>query len=76
MEIDKLIIAETVRCEKDFACLSEKTHVYCKVENCINKKIHFIERKDLFQCRYVMCFGDCYICTCPTRKEIYNKYGI
>jgi hypothetical protein len=51
-------------------------HVYCKVENCINEKVHFIKGVDNLSCSYKMSFGDSFFCTCPTRKEIFNKYRL
>ncbi len=74
MEIDDKIIAETIRCEKNFKCLSGNLHVYCQVENCINNEVHFIKCTNRLNCSYKMSFGDLFICTCPTRKEIFNKY--
>jgi hypothetical protein len=75
MEIDPLIIAETLFCRKNFECLNNSTIVYCTVENCINKKVHFIDSNDNLSCRYKLAFGYSYICNCPVRKEIYNKYN-
>jgi hypothetical protein len=74
MEIDKRIVAGTFNCLNNFDCLNNDKHVYCKVESCINHKIHFIENIDKSLCNYKMSFGDSFICTCPTRKEIFNQY--
>ncbi len=74
MEIDEKIIADTIRCEKNFKCLSGNMNVYCQVENCINNEVHFIKCINKLNCSYKMSFGDSFICTCPTRKEIFNKY--
>jgi len=76
MEIDKNIISNTIKCEKNFDCLSANNHVYCKVESCINNKVHFINCVYNLNCSYKMSYGDTFICTCPTRKEIFNKYEI
>lgn len=75
MEIDRNIIAQTLRCEKNFDCLNNYKHVYCKVENCVNNSVHFIKCLDNNYCTYKMPFGNSFICTCPTRKEIFHKYG-
>ena len=72
MEIEKEILDKTVHCTKDFDCL-RNNNICCKVENCVDKKVHFVECSEIF-CNYKMKFGRSYICTCPTRKEIYNKY--
>lgn len=74
MEIDKNIIADTVKCEKNFDCLTGNNLVYCKVENYVNNEVHFIKCTDRLRCSYKMSFGDSFICTCPTRKGIFNKY--
>jgi hypothetical protein len=74
MEIDPLIIAETHFCSKNFDCLIKSTPVYCAVENCIGNKVHFIESNHNLSCKYKLPFGYTYICNCPVRKEIYNKY--
>jgi len=75
MEIDKKIVAETSKCEKNFDCLNNNEHVYCHVESCVNKGVHFISCQEKSTCSYKMTFGFSFICTCPIRKEIFNKYG-
>lgn len=75
MEIDMKIVAKTESCMKNFDCLNNEKHVYCKVENCLNNTVHFVKHFNNNYCGYKMSFGNSSICTCPTRKEIYNKYG-
>jgi len=76
MDISKEIIESTTNCEKDFACLKSDGVVCCKVESCINGKIHFVQNVSKSYCAYKMSFGNSFICNCPTRKEIFNKYSI
>lgn len=76
MEIDKIIIAETLNCNKNFDCLNSNTPVCCKVEDCINDEVHFIKCLEKLLCTYKLSFGESFICICPTRKEIFNKYRI
>jgi hypothetical protein len=75
IEIDTNILSQTTECGRDFACLAD-TGKLCRVENCVNNKVHFIECRDDAKCNYQISFGYSYICTCPTRKEIYNRYGL
>ena len=75
-KVDKKTVNETLHCEKNFACIKIDKHVCCKVENCINKEVHFITSIDNNNCNYKISFGNSYFCTCPVRKEIFNKYGI
>jgi hypothetical protein len=76
MLINERIVAETILCEKNFECLKSNMPVHCKVENCVSEKVHFVESLDNSLCRYIMIFGSSKICTCPTRKEIFNKYKL
>lgn len=76
MDIDKKIINKTDRCKKNFECLKNKNHIYCKVKDRVGETAHFIECVDELNCNYKISFGFSYMCTCPTRKEIYNRYNI
>jgi hypothetical protein len=75
MEIGEETIKETTHCHKDFECI-KNNNICCNVTHSVNKQVHFVECKERVQCNYKMSFGNSFICTCPTRKEIYNKYGI
>ena len=74
MEIKKEILDKTVHCTKDFDCL-KNNNICCIVVHCVNKEVHFVECRQDCSCSYRVNFGNSYICSCPTRKEIYNKYG-
>jgi len=76
MDINKQTLKETTNCEKNFGCLNGHNHVYCKVESCVNNEVHFVKCLNEDHCLYKMNFGDSIICSCPIRKEIYNKYGL
>ncbi len=70
------ILNETIKCKKDFSCLSGKKDCLCEVEDSFDNKILFIKPMNHNMCDYKMSFGYSYICNCPTRKEIYNLYKI
>jgi transcription elongation factor Elf1 len=76
LKVDEETLKKTDRYPKDFSCLSSGGEDLCRVKESINEKIHFVECKDLSHCDYRASFGDSYFCTCPTRGEIFNKYGI
>jgi hypothetical protein len=76
IEIDKNTLKQTLHCESDFKCLKNDLTCLCKVENCFNGEIHYIKCADNFYCNYKMLFGSSTVCTCPVRREIYNKYKI
>jgi hypothetical protein len=76
IEIDESIKALAKDCKTDFLCLISEDHTICKVKNCVEGKVHFIECKEHMDCSYKKSFGyGCY-CNCPVRKEIFNKYKI
>ena len=74
MEIDDEILKETTCCEKDFSCLKNGKLVLCTVEKCINDKVHFVHCLESKYCNYRFSFGTAFICSCPTRKEIYRVF--
>jgi len=75
MEIDNEIKEQT-SCKKGFSCLDTECKSCCKVVNCINDKVHFINFTSKDYCSFKMSFGYSDICNCPTRKELFNKYGL
>ena len=75
MEIREETLKETIHCHKDFECI-KSNNICCDVTRSVNNQVHFVECKERVQCNYKMSFGNSFICTCPTRKEIYNKYGL
>lgn len=76
MEIDALIIKSAYSCSKKQKCINDKGFIYCKVERCLNNEILFLECKEQLNCNYQLSYGNCQICRCPVRIEIFNKYKI
>lgn len=74
-KVDKTIIEKAECCDKNLACLSEENHPSCKIDSCVGNKIHFVEKLER-ECKYYQEFGFSYICKCPVRIELYNKYKI
>lgn len=74
-EVEKSIIDKTINCDNNFACLTEENSPSCKVSSCVGCKIHFLEKLER-DCPYHQEFGFSYICKCPVRIELYNKYKI
>jgi len=79
----KFEIAEEIKncaadCTKALNCLVDDEHALCSVERCVEGEVHFVKCLDENECNYRTSLGDglFYICKCPVRKEIYNKYQI
>jgi len=73
-EIDKMIIDQAKDCDRNFECLTDPDQPSCKVSECLNDNVHFLVEL-CRPCLYFLKWGfNDHICTCPVRKEIYNKY--
>ncbi len=74
IEIDDDVIKATTKCEKSFSCLADNLETSCKVEYAVSNTVHFVKCLSGTHCSYRISFGYDYICTCPIRKAIYEKY--
>ncbi len=74
-EVSQDTIRSTHGCLKNFACLEGKADL-CPVEEVINGELLFIKNDGVNICNYRMSFGDNFICFCPVRKELHNRYRV
>ncbi|MGD2165440.1 MAG: hypothetical protein PVH50_07910, partial [Anaerolineae bacterium] len=65
---------ETEKCWRSFACLARDGHHICQVRDCVGQVL-FVERNAQTYCPYDVTFGYSHICSCPVRREIYERYG-
>jgi hypothetical protein len=75
-EINEEIKKNTTKCNKDFICFSKSRTDLCKVEYNVDNKIHFVNCKSSEPCNYRISFGYSFVCQCPVRKELFNRYKI
>lgn len=74
--ISEQILRQT-ECDENFECLSGETKCLCKVQECLECKVLFIENLNGQHCRHWNRWGDSFAsCSCPLRRELYNRYGI
>lgn len=64
------------KCKKGFSCLKKGKEDFCAVEDCINEQILFVKVLNDKYCPYKQQFGNEFICGCPVRKGLYDKYRI
>jgi hypothetical protein len=76
--IDKEILEKTAKCIKSFSCLKSGKEYICSVECYAAKNLIFVkgDGSNRIGCGYCMSFGDSFVCSCPTRNEIYSRYLI
>jgi len=75
LHIDDSILEKTDRCIKNFACLTDRKCL-CEISLCFNKNNLIIKYDKNKPCKYKVSMGDTILCSCPTRKEIYDRYNI
>ena len=69
----KDLVAE---CEKGFFCLNGELDHLCEVTDCVFESIIYVKCLADKYCRHKYSVGENTFCSCPIRKEIYNKYHI
>ncbi len=75
-QIDEEILRQTTECQHNFKCLDTGDCPGCEAESKIGDGHVFVKMNENQICPYKMSFGPAYICSCPTRCEIYRKYNI
>ena len=76
IKIDEAIKRSTTNCEFDFCCLSGVKACLCEAKGSIGHNLLEVTPKYGSNCRYCLSLGKAFFCLCPTRNEIYNRYGI
>ncbi len=76
LEINEDTLRNTSRCKKQFVCLTGEGQCLCKAEYCLNGKVCFIRPGENLLCNYKVTYQNSFLCSCPTRKEIYNSYNM
>jgi hypothetical protein len=76
IQVSKPVLSKTTLCENKFACLSNALSRTCKVRAHLMKEALIIECTADSVCKYVLSFGSWSICSCPTRREIYDRYAV
>jgi len=76
--IEKKILGNTKKCHREYGCLKMNSDGYCKATGIqtLKNPVCFVDYSLNKSCKYVMNFGNGYICNCPVRNEIYRKYKI
>lgn len=74
--ISEEILKKATKCDKDCRCLSSGGKDVCKVISSVGPEVKFIDCTGKESCPYCLPFGNGFMCTCPVRLELHNKYGI
>jgi len=74
LEVSEEIRQETDKCWRGFACLSGTRDGICPVRERVGDVI-FVEKIKQAYCPYDVTFGYSHICSCPVRRELFERYG-
>jgi hypothetical protein len=70
-------LAQTTKCEMDFACLSGQASAQCQIESSMESVRFLMVNKIITEpCNYSFRFGDSEFCNCPVRFEMYQHHDI
>jgi hypothetical protein len=75
IEVSEETRQKTEKCWRGFACLSDTGNGPCAVRSCV-RGVLFVDKQTASYCPYDVIFGYSHICSCPTRQEIYDRYGV
>jgi hypothetical protein len=76
LEISEESRRATTKCVKGMSCLAAVAADLCAVESCVDRKIYFVRCLHENKCAFKQSFGNWHYCTCPVRKEIFDRYNI
>jgi hypothetical protein len=74
-EIQGETLAGSTQCSHYFDCLLEGRCAKCEIERLVAGIGAHIRTPDLEPCPYKLDTGTLLVCTCPTRIELYERYG-
>lgn len=72
-ELSPDIVKKAKKCKKGLQCLKNEKPNFCPAISNIGGEVLTLTRNS---CSYKMSFGNSFICNCPVRKALNNKYGI
>ena len=76
LQVNEETLAETTKCLDDFTCLTGDSQCLGKVRYRMLGELLVVECPTLSSCWYCVPLASSHVCTCPTRKEIYNRYRV
>ena len=65
----------TTQCGRNFACLQDDGRPRCQMAECVNHAVYFVACLSDSGCPYAKSFGRGHLCSCPVRKDLFNRFG-
>lgn len=64
------------RCNFKYSCLLNSNWKPCKVIGVFDNEEYFVFCENEVKCNFQSDYEERVLCTCPVRKEIYDKYKV
>jgi hypothetical protein len=74
--VSKAATEACTRCPRAHACLQESEEDLCSVSGCVDGAMHFVVCAHEGPCPYRQTVWERPLCSCPVRREIYNRYKV
>jgi hypothetical protein len=75
-KISSNTLKNTIKCKKNFSCLSKQREGVCEVAEYVYRNVQYLQCAGEADCIYRTPLEAVYVCACPTRREIYERYRI
>ena len=76
VEISEDALRKTERCPRGMQCLKNGGRPECRVERMVVGNGVFVYSKDFNICSYRISHARSYVCICPVRIELFQRYKI
>jgi hypothetical protein len=74
-QVSEESINATTLCDKGFSCLERDMDDLCKIGIRFNGDALVIKCQDKISCPYRISKDSDKLCSCPTRRELFDKYS-
>lgn len=75
-DVSRETLKKADRCPHHGICQTAGGKPHCEISESINSTVYFLTCTHPNGCSYQHSFGSSFMCSCPVRQEIYNKYHI
>jgi hypothetical protein len=76
LQVGEEAFDRTTQCPHEFICLDEGKCARCRIKKTIpHDGLMILGDRPNGDCPYLMSFGCSWMCLCPTRHDLFERYG-
>jgi len=76
LEVSEDVVRKTDRCPYGMKCLKDGGRPECEVEHLVVGNGVFVRSRECIICSYRISHARSYVCLCPVRIELFQRYKI